>query len=439
MMTAKYALFTAIPLVGHINPLLRQAEELQRRGWRVAIASPGDIRGHVESEAPGLPFIDLGELGALAGALRKDQEAASNDKNFGRGATRIVLGLSTIQPLMFHGLCRAVKADRPDVMVVDFFSPVGLWIADTQGIPAVVNNPDLLACLPVTILPPADSTPFLFSGRSIRDIPWYQPLIAPFVRRLSGILADLVVGRKYNTVRKNLNLPSTSAHDLLKSRTILVNGVFGLEYPRSLPPHVEMIGPMLSARVPSLPEELAEWLAEGPPVVYVNLGTLVVAPEAQLAKMVQAFDTNRFRILWILKESQAARLPAVPGSVRVMEWGPMPLAVLAHRNVRAFVSHCGINSVHEAMATRTPMVGIPMFADQRDMAVRVTDAGAGMWLDKSRFTADDLRAAIERVLADSDFEHNAARIQALIAAAGGTKRAADVIAEAAAAPAGLRS
>jgi len=26
----------AIPLVGHLNPLLRQAEELQRRGWRVA-------------------------------------------------------------------------------------------------------------------------------------------------------------------------------------------------------------------------------------------------------------------------------------------------------------------------------------------------------------------------------------------------------------------
>jgi hypothetical protein len=34
-----YALFTAIPFVGHLNPLIRQAEQLQRRGWRVGIAA----------------------------------------------------------------------------------------------------------------------------------------------------------------------------------------------------------------------------------------------------------------------------------------------------------------------------------------------------------------------------------------------------------------
>ena len=55
-----YALFTAIPLVGHVNPLLRQAEEMQRRGWQVAFASTREIETHVCSESPSVPFLNLG-------------------------------------------------------------------------------------------------------------------------------------------------------------------------------------------------------------------------------------------------------------------------------------------------------------------------------------------------------------------------------------------
>ena len=81
-----YALFTAIPLVGHVNPLLRQAEEMQRRGWRVAFASTREIETHVCSESP-------------------------------------------------------------YIVVVDMFSSAGLSAADAAGVPSVVNNPDLLAAI----------------------------------------------------------------------------------------------------------------------------------------------------------------------------------------------------------------------------------------------------------------------------------------------------
>src|ERR1700688_3324638 len=171
-----YALFTAIPLVGHLNPQLRQAEELQRRGWRVAIACAAEMRGHVAAEAPGLPFVDIGALGPLAESLRRDQEAASIDSDFARGSFRIVRGLTAIWPLMFDGLAAAVSRDRPDVMIVDLFSSAGLLVAEAARIRTFVNNPDLLACVPVTILPPADWMPFLFSGRSIHDVPWHQRL-----------------------------------------------------------------------------------------------------------------------------------------------------------------------------------------------------------------------------------------------------------------------
>jgi len=421
-----YALFTAIPLIGHLNPLLRQAEELRRRGWRVAIASPSEMRNHVVSEAPDLPFVDLGSLGAIADSLRRDQEAASIDPRFSRGTVRIVQGLMAVWPLMFDGLTKAVSQDRPDVMVVDLFSIAGLAVAEASRIPVVVNNADLLASVPVTMLPPADWTPFLFSGRSIRDVPWYQRLTGPFVRRFAALLIACTFDRQQNILLRSRKLPSASFHDLLRDKPILVNGVFGLEYRRPLPALFEMVGPMLPASVPNLTAELSQWLSDGPPVVYANLGTLAVAPEGQLAKMAEAFDTDKFRVLWVLKQS--ARLRTQPQeNVRVLDWGPTPLSVLLHPNVKVYVSHCGINSAHESMYSGTPIVGIPMFADQRDMAARIADAGAGLWLDKMRFSAADLRGAIERVLEDASFARNICEVQAAISQSGGVQRAADII------------
>src|SRR3954471_24641132 len=130
-----YALFTAIPLVGHANPLLRQGGGRGRRrrrgrvrgagrrgGWRVAFAGTREMRAHVGSESPGLPFVDLGELGAIADRLRRDQEAASVDRDFTRGTFRILSGLAAAWPVMFDGLARAIAGDRPDLLVTDLFT-----------------------------------------------------------------------------------------------------------------------------------------------------------------------------------------------------------------------------------------------------------------------------------------------------------------------------
>ena len=150
-----YALFTAIPFAEALGPLLRQAEELQRQGWRVALASAREMAPFVEAEAPTVPFADIGTLGPIADAMRADVEAAAAHPSFTRPTQRIVRMLSSLWPPMFDGLTNLVTADRPDVMVVDFFSSSGLSVAEVHGIPAVINNPDLLACLPATMLPPA--------------------------------------------------------------------------------------------------------------------------------------------------------------------------------------------------------------------------------------------------------------------------------------------
>jgi UDP:flavonoid glycosyltransferase YjiC (YdhE family) len=423
-----YALFTSVPLVGHANPLLRQAEELHRRGWRVAFAGAREIEAHVKTEVSSVTFLDLGPIGAAADRLREAQARASLDASFVRGTRCIIDALWALWPSMYDGLVGAMAADRPDVLVADLFSTAGVSAAEAAGVRCIVNNPDLLGAISVRVLPPADALPFLFSGRSVHDVPWWQPLAAPLVRRVAAVAASVTVGRELNRQRASRGLSPMNVHDLVRDRPVLVDGAFGLEYPRPLPPNIAMVGAMLPSAVPPLPADFTGWLSEGPPVVYVNMGTLAVLPPAQLAKMADALSHERFRVLWIRR---SAGTPGVDGSirsgVRVLDWGPAPLAVLSHPNVKVFVSHCGINSVYEAVRAGTPIVGIPMFADQRDMAVRVADAGIGVWLDKRRFTADELRDAVLRVLGDDAMRRALPGVQRALDAAGGVGRAADLI------------
>lgn len=425
-----YALFTAVPLIGHINPLLQQAEVLLRRGWRVAIASTSEMRGHVAREHPALPFMDLGALGEIASELKRSQLSASLDASFPRGALRIMRGLATIWPTMFTGLLEAVRRERPDVMVVDLFSSAGMCVAEESALPFVVNNPDLLACLPWQMLPPADHLPLLFSGQSINDVGLIQKRIAPLLRRVAAMVAAATIGRDLNMLRHSRGLRPIKIHEMLRDRPILVDGAFGLEYERSLPANVYMVGPMLPAQPAPLPEAMRVWLEQGPPVIYVNLGTLAFAPKRQLIEMLHGFCS--FKVMWVLKAEQAAALSRpLPAQLRIEEWGPPPLSILSHPNVCAFVSHCGINSVYEAVHAATPIVGIPMLADQRDMGARVVDAGVGVCLDKTRFRANDLRRALDCVLRDRSFATNLARLRQTVAGAGGTRRAADLIEQAA--------
>ncbi len=427
-----YALFTAIPLIGHLNPLVYQAVELQRRGWRVAVASTAEVGAFLEREHPAVPFLALGTSGGAAAYLKRVQALASSDRDFARGALRIVRALKAMWPCMFDGLTDAVRQDRPDVMVVDLFSSAGMCVAEANAIPFVVNNANLLPCLPVQMLPAANHVPTLFSGRSIRAVGRARACLAPLLRRLAAGAAALTVGRDLNVLRRSRGLRSIDIPELLNGRPILVDGAFGLEYERALPANVHMVGAMLPAEPAPLPGDLAAWLDRGRPVVYVNLGTMTIATPKQLGTMRDALKEGPFRVLWIVGESDAGALaPAASERFKILPWGPSPLAVLSHPNVRAFVSHCGINSVHEAIQAGTPIVGIPMFADQLDMGVRLSDAGIGICLDKVRFTAFELRQALQQAMSDSSFAVNLARVRGCFQRAGGPARAADLIVQAA--------
>lgn len=424
----RYALFVSIPLIGHLNPLIPQAEELARRGWHVALASTSEVRSHVERQAKGVEFVDLGPLGAVAEQLQRTEVESALDQTYTRGTAKMTANFVELWPTMYDALLRAVSERRPDVMIVNIMTFAAMDVADREGIPFIVNNPYLLAVLPSTVIPPVDRLPFYLSAKSVHDLTTVDLIRNRFLRLLAPFALNQTLGKRLNALRMQKGRAPVDLYSILADRMIITNSTFGIEYPRALSPLVFALGPMISQPEP-LPEAYSAWFAEGPPVVYANLGTLAMASRDVVVRMLSAFESTDFRVLWVLKKElqEAIRALKIPDNVRIESWVPSVSAVLSHDNVRVFISHCGVNSVYESLAAGTPIVGIPMMAGQREMAIRVQDAGVGLSVNKSTFTPEELRRAVLRVLQDDSFRRPIPALQSLFKLAGGAGRAADLI------------
>jgi UDP:flavonoid glycosyltransferase YjiC (YdhE family) len=427
----RHALLTSRPFFGHLGPLLAQGDALCDRGWRVTVASLEDARPYLRDH-PRLEFASLGRADISPAEIDALRDSITRERSFSSSMLTIVKTLGRGWAESYDATRAVLERDRPDVVVADLSSTAAISAAHTVGITCVVNNPDLLTVLPDGLLPPAPDVPLLLSGKSIRSIGPLDRWLYPLQRRIGAVLADLVVRRSLNAARRTRGLPGVDFQRWLADTQIVVNSAFGLEYPRALPANVHMVGPMFTDSRESLTPEYSAWLADGAPVAYVNLGTIARPWQELLHRMGSAFRTDRFRTLWVVPSDLQPLLPNdLPATVRVERWVPSQLAVLAHPNVRAFVSHCGVNSVHEAIWTGTPVVGMPLFAAQGDMALRVTDAGLGSRVDKHRFTAEELRARIVAACTDDAIRVNIEAIRKTFLAAGGVSRAVEVIEQAA--------
>ncbi|MEW5848935.1 MAG: glycosyltransferase [Myxococcota bacterium] len=417
----------AIPLPGHIHPLLLQAGELRRRGWEATVATHDEAMPFVErARTDGVRALSLGPLDGEPPAWADIEAQVTHEPDFLRSATVIVKWLQARWSRTFDGALQAIRTISPDVVVADVATQGALDAAESMRTPVVINNADLLGILSVELIRPGSDVPLFFSGKSIRALGALDRVVARPLRWLAARVANATLGKQLNAERSKRNLPPADVNTRLAGRTVLVNTTFGVEYPHNIPPHVHMVGPMLPSSVPALPDDVDRWLREGPPVVYASLGTVSRAGPALLDTLLDGFRSDAFRVLWALRTPEALRGPP-PSNVRIMPWAPSPLAIMHHPNVRAVVSHCGINTAHEALAAGQPIVGIPLFADQLDMAMRVVDLGAGIRLDKTRLTSDGVREAISRAVADPSLRVPMEAVRRSFRDAGGVRRAADLI------------
>uniref|UniRef100_A0A803L871 Glycosyltransferase n=1 Tax=Chenopodium quinoa TaxID=63459 RepID=A0A803L871_CHEQI len=121
------------------------------------------------------------------------------------------------------------------------------------------------------------------------------------------------------------------------------------------------------------------WLDSKPKgsVAYVSFGSAVELFEEQFQELAWGLKNSQINFLWVVRESEQAKLPVgiIDENSRqglVVGWASQ-LEVLAHEATGCFVTHCGFNSVLEALSLGVSVVGVPQWTDQGTNAKFVED------------------------------------------------------------------
>jgi dTDP-L-oleandrosyltransferase len=166
--------------------------------------------------------------------------------------------------------------------------------------------------------------------------------------------------------------------------------------------------------------------ASGDPVLLIAMGTTGVATPDLFRSCVKAFQDSPWHVvLAVGTHIDPAEIGPLPSNVEVHQRVPQ-LDVLAHAQL--FVSHAGMGSVMESLASGVPLVAAPHSAEQAVVGRRVQELGLGRMLHTGDgITAEDLREAVAAVAADEDVRRRVDGMRERIRAAGGAVAAADRI------------
>lgn len=130
--------------------------------------------------------------------------------------------------------------------------------------------------------------------------------------------------------------------------------------------------------------ECMRWLDRQPDgsVVYVAFGTQATVSGEQLDEVAHGLAKAGVRFLWAVRSVTWVAPVEVGGDLGRIERGWVPQKeVLGHAAVGGFLSHCGWNSVLEAVAAGVAVLAFPMIAEQHLNAKMVAEEiGVGLRL-----------------------------------------------------------
>ena len=73
---------------------------------------------------------------------------------------------------------------------------------------------------------------------------------------------------------------------------------------------------------------------------------------------------------------------------------------MAHKDIKAFVSHVGHNSLYESVYHGVPVVAVPFYGDQHTNAAKAEHVGLGLAVDYKISSPQQLFEKIEHVIGE---------------------------------------
>ena len=391
----------SVPAYGHLNPVLPIAKELVRRGHRVTVYNDRMFEPLIRPTGAAFAAYPEGviELEDFSRTLKDGDLVAWLQMIF--LATGPLLGFTA----------RAMRNDPPDLIVFDGVALWGEMLATKLRLPSV-----------------SISTTFAFEVwremTSIREFIRYQLSVYPRLPGFAvGVTKMMLQGLRSLPWRMPL-MPrqGTVTTVMLTSREL---------HPKT--PLFErgryaFVGCSIEASTRL--EQFDFGRLDGRPLLYVSLGTLHHGNTAFFQTAIEAFRDYRGQVLVSVgRGTDLSQFAGAPPNFIFSEAVPQ-LAVLERAHV--FLTHAGLNSMHESLWSGVPMVAVPQQFEQLRNAQAMEAAGAGVLIDSEAWhrpvTAEALREAVAKVEADHDrYAKAAVALGQTLRAGGGYLAAADII------------
>lgn len=194
-----------------------------------------------------------------------------------------------------------------------------------------------------------------------------------------------------------------------QSAVYLVNSHYSAGYLYPKPPNVKEIGGINVVQNKSLPQNMKQFLdsaVDG--AIYFSMGSVVkVSDFAGEGKVLKAF-LNTFRklkqkVIWKWENDQ---FPEPSPNILTAKWFPQQ-DILAHENVKVFITQGGMISIFESISRGVPLLGMPVFGDQYKNMRHATTYGYGIKIDFNNVTEESLQWALGELLDNPSYKQQA--------------------------------
>ena len=380
--------FFCIPAHGHTNPTLGVVRELISRGHEVWYYSYELMRNKIEDT--GARFVACDAYDAEQRLTPKDGARVGKDLAF---STKILVDTTLALDEM---VCRDMEQLKPDCIVADSMAVWGKAVAWKLGIPVV-----------------SSTTTFAFNQHSAKTMKQTPK------EMLAMMLSMPKISREIKRLR-NKGYPINHVLDIIgndeNTHTIVYTSP-------EFQPCAETFSDRYAFVGPSIRPATQEIQKTGDCLVYISMGTVNNDMLPLYRECVSAFADTSYQVIL-----------SVGDQVAVETLGPLPenisafprvdqIAVLEQADV--FLTHCGMNSVSEALYFGVPLVMLPQTAEQGGVAERVAQLGAGYRMEKT--DAASILQAVKRVLVEPSYREQAGMIAQSFRRCAGAAGAADKI------------
>jgi len=348
-----------VPYAGHTNPTLPLAEALVKQGHKVSYINAEEFRNKIEST--GAEFIPYHNYPT------SPTEQQKKTKCF-RAAFDTAISLER----------------KFDLLVYEMFFYPGIKIAEKLGIPCV---------------------------RQFSQPAWNQETMsnATWFFKLSSVLIDFQVMGKKNA--KYMELTHKTLGEAVVNDKPSLNIVY---VPQIFQRDRESFGEDYLFTVPvSESNSISQEIPYGEmksPIVYISLGS-IISNRGFCKECIRAFGGKDISVILNTGKVRPETLGKIPGNIYAYSFVPQ-LEVLQHADV--FLTHCGMNSVNEAMTYGVPMVAMPFINDQISNSKRIVELEIGKRVRSFPSNGRELYKTVKGVWSDEHIRSRSMEVQNLL-------------------------